>query len=1511
MTIQLPSSGVLKMSDIKKNMEITSTAPLSLGNPLFRALAKKKTGTIKMSDFYSANELESLIKAGFDDNGNACGYYRSFWGENDRPQFGTQALVGAYDAYDSNPDKFVFAVDGNQPRNTFRALVMNNVIYYEADASLYQYDAGSDTTIWEWSGFPAGLVTGVVYELSYLLGPDTVSQPPPPVGTFPVGQGTNWTLSFEDNFDLPSLDNTKWTPHLWYNGPGQPLNPVGVTNYDISGSYLRIWPVQSGGTWIPRDISTHGKFSQVDGYWEMKGRASDNKGIRLNFWMLNHDTDARPMISGFQTVVGHVAGGWTASGSNDQIDYAMGVTPTTDGQWALYSRYKDLLPVKPAINLTSGDHVFGIKKTSSRLTFHLDGAEMAGVDLLGPSTMTLPMYIILSVDYVNGDAPDADGTTVQNASGAFLIDYVRAWTPSTGTGGGEDPTPLPSGYVAPVGQNSADFPYMTFREEFNQLSAEPDAAKWNKQLWYEANNGKNNIRVQDGNLYMWPELPFASGTTDHNATLDTDGKFYQKYGYFEVRAKMPRGRGCWPAFWLYNHDLTGVRPEVDVYEMYSGGNTGGNDWGDSSMIPIKYAATVHPEIEGNAALGTRISSQFFGYKNFSDEWHVFGFKWIRGVTNTELSFYLDGSPMGTPIVTANANFDMRMYLILDLWLGGASGQANTTETPTGISNSMIVDYVRAWACADGSTVVEGTMPALPESQGGKGGGSTTPVQKPIVAFVGNSTTWGYKSGVGGQVSIPYPNAFGQRKTAYETRNHGVNSTTTAHWLAGTNGLTQTFAAFMAANSNFKYVCLDFGTLDQFDMTTAQFKTNLKAMITEVRKVNTRIPILITPFAADFSGLAAYAQAVREVGAEVQVAVIDKYTWSLGVIQNNGGNVRTFIPDGVHPSDQHYIDGGAYVANQWDTAINYVPPPATSTPFVGNTKLFHNDSFWYKEIPTGAALHSNNAALVSELVAQFSPPYPYTHCEINTDNYAAPVYIVNGNTAPKRTVIVDDDSKPPGWVPDPELVSGWQNVPFPDHVQPGGGTDLEAVIYDVANDRMYEFWQLRFESGSWRAAWGGVMNNVSRDNGIWHSYFGTTATGLPFLGGQITADELKQGHIDHVIGFSLINPGSGHVWPAQRNDGGGSYPIKEGMRFRLNPSYNVDASGMHPVAKTIAKAAQKYGFVVWDRSGANAVRCQGPLSYTTLGLPDPYYGANALWGEKSPGVLYENYEILNGFPWSQCQFMPDNYGQSSSPADGAARTDVNTPPPPPPPADPMPAVPAGHPHTYTLTLNEEFDGSQLNFNIWNDHIWWNEGGEKTGKPVNWQVSNGALHIWPADGFAPRTIDTDFKYYQTQGFFECESKLPIGRGCWPAFWLYNHDGTLRPEVDIMEAYSGGAPDTGQFWATPDLHPVDYGVTCHRNDGDYIGGWKLQEYLGNQGDLSAGYHKYGALVESDGVTFYFDGKQVGPKLMTNFFSMRMYILLDLYFGSASGTPNNAETPKGISNAFSTRYVRAWRKN
>jgi hypothetical protein len=305
-------------------------------------------------------------------------------------------------------------------------------------------------------------------------------------------------------------------------------------------------------------------------------------------------------------------------------------------------------------------------------------------------------------------------------------------------------------------------------------------------------------------------------------------------------------------------------------------------------------------------------------------------------------------------------------------------------------------------------------------------------------------------------------------------------------------------------------------------------------------------------------------------------------------------------------------------------------------------IFAPDSFWYKPIPPNVPLHPNSDNFVQEFLRQ-KKAY-YGNVNINLTKYASPVYYADASTP--KVKVKEWDCQRKGHS-DKKLAEQFSDVPIPSNAVPADGNDSEMSVYDTSTDTLWEFWKLRKVDDNWQACWGGRIENASKNDGSFNGYYGTTATSLPLIAGQITAEELASGEINHVIGISLVDieKSSIYSWPAHRSDGynpkNAPNRIPEGLRLRLDPTIDVDSLNLHPVAKMIAKAAQKYGFVVWDKSGAIALRVQNPYSYVAKDADkldpqlNPYV---ALFGFTRP------YAILNGFPWDKLQFLPMDYGK---------------------------------------------------------------------------------------------------------------------------------------------------------------------------------------------------------------------------------------------------------------------------
>jgi hypothetical protein len=229
---------------------------------------------------------------------------------------------------------------------------------------------------------------------------------------------------------------------------------------------------------------------------------------------------------------------------------------------------------------------------------------------------------------------------------------------------------------------------------------------------------------------------------------------------------------------------------------------------------------------------------------------------------------------------------------------------------------------------------------------------------------------------------------------------------------------------------------------------------------------------------------------------------------------------------------------------------------------------------------------------------------------------------------------------------PALAEAWREVPLPRAARAAAGDDGHLVVYQPATDSMWEFWLLQNKADGWHARWGAKMTHVSRNPGYLDilrppsrgdAGSGATASGIPLLAGLIRGSDLGPGGIQHVLAVALpeARP-NGWVWPAHRTDGyywtKGVAQIPEGARFRLDPDLEIDRLNISPTAKLMAKAIQRYGLVIRDRSAA-----------VTFYAEDPRTG-----GRRVNRVLYGNgtrqwpshylREDYGGFPWERLQLL---------------------------------------------------------------------------------------------------------------------------------------------------------------------------------------------------------------------------------------------------------------------------------
>lgn len=236
---------------------------------------------------------------------------------------------------------------------------------------------------------------------------------------------------------------------------------------------------------------------------------------------------------------------------------------------------------------------------------------------------------------------------------------------------------------------------LVWSDEFN-YNGLPDSTKWsydtvgnatgwgNNEVQYYTKARLKNSEVKDGFLNIYAIKEDYQGFKYTSARLITKSKGDWLYGRVEVRAKLPEGRGMWPAIWMLPTDwVYGGWPasgEIDIME-----NVG--------CDPYVIVASAHTA-SYNHVLGTQKNNKMTiadCYTNF----HVYALEWgtseYRVYIDDILYFTFKNEGAGYKVWP----FDKRFHLLLNIAVGGNwGGQRGIDETI--FPRSLVVDYVRVY-----------------------------------------------------------------------------------------------------------------------------------------------------------------------------------------------------------------------------------------------------------------------------------------------------------------------------------------------------------------------------------------------------------------------------------------------------------------------------------------------------------------------------------------------------------------------------------------------------------------------------------------------------------------------------------------------------------------------------------------------------------------------------------------------------------------------------------------------
>ena len=251
---------------------------------------------------------------------------------------------------------------------------------------------------------------------------------------------------------------------------------------------------------------------------------------------------------------------------------------------------------------------------------------------------------------------------------------------------------------------------LVWSDEFNYTS-KPDPTKWDHSYGFIANREEQyytdslkNARVENGHLIIeahkekvankdfnnsaikgWAKYKTQIDSAQYtSARLKTDGLAEWKYGRIEARAKLPKGRGMWPAIWMLGEN----RKEID--------------WPECGEIDIMEHVgydndTIHGTIHTKAynhMIGTQKGKTIFIDKP-NDTFHVFALEW----TPEKMDFILDGVVYNhienEHKTTAEWPFDQKFHLILNVAVGGMWGGQKGIDDSI-FPQQMLIDYVRVF-----------------------------------------------------------------------------------------------------------------------------------------------------------------------------------------------------------------------------------------------------------------------------------------------------------------------------------------------------------------------------------------------------------------------------------------------------------------------------------------------------------------------------------------------------------------------------------------------------------------------------------------------------------------------------------------------------------------------------------------------------------------------------------------------------------------------------------------------
>lgn len=229
----------------------------------------------------------------------------------------------------------------------------------------------------------------------------------------------------------------------------------------------------------------------------------------------------------------------------------------------------------------------------------------------------------------------------------------------------------------------------------NEFSSAISASEWNMEIgngsggWgnneleYYTSSPKNSF-VSNGNLVIEARKETVSGFNYTSARMTTQGKKTFKFGRVDIRAKLPKGKGIWPALWMLGANIATVSwpacGEIDIMELV--GHEPNRVHGTAHWKPVSGTSI-------NKGTGYTLPSG-----DFSQKFHVFSIIWvqdsIKWLVDDQEFFTLTKADVGA----ANYPFNDPHFFIFNVAVGG--NWPGAPDAGTTFPQRMFIDYIRVF-----------------------------------------------------------------------------------------------------------------------------------------------------------------------------------------------------------------------------------------------------------------------------------------------------------------------------------------------------------------------------------------------------------------------------------------------------------------------------------------------------------------------------------------------------------------------------------------------------------------------------------------------------------------------------------------------------------------------------------------------------------------------------------------------------------------------------------------------